>query len=270
MDTFVIMWETSGDRPKDLIESIDNAMRVLLMLAVNPEVRVSAVAEALGVSASSAHRILATLTFRGFVAQDRITKAYRAGSALIELGVRSTSGLDLRGAAEPHLAGLAAEFGETVNLMVLEGAMCRFIAGVESTQRLRTQVLTGTLLPAYATSGGKVLLAELSQSELHDIYPHGLRKLTPHTKTFTQLVDELTLISHRGYATNIEESVPGLRAVAVPVRDRAGVTIGALAMSAPSVRLKGPRVRDMVVALRECAGRIRMDAPFTPIRVDRG
>ena len=261
------MWEANEDRPKDLIEAVDHAMRVLLMLAMQPEVRVSAVAEELGVSASTAHRILATLAFRGFVAQDRITKAYRAGSTLIELGVRSTSGLDLRSAAEPHLAGLAAEFGETVNLMVLEGAMCRFIAGVESTQRLRTQVLTGTLLPAYSTSGGKVLLSELSSSELRDIYPHGLRKLTPRTKTFTELIDELSLISHRGYATNIEESVPGLRAVAVPVRDRAGVTIGALAMSAPSTRLKGPRVRDMVVALRDCAARIRMDVPFTPTRL---
>lgn len=260
------MWEVTGDRPKDLVESVDHAMRVLLMLATRPDVRVSAVAEELGVSPSTAHRILSTLAFRGFVTQDRVTKAYRAGSTLIELGVRSTSGLDLRSAAEPHLGPLAAEYGETVNLMVLEGAMCRFIAGVESTQRVRTQVMTGTLLPAYSTSGGKVLLAELSQSELKDIYPHGLRKLTPRTKTFTQLVEELALISHRGYATNLEESVPGLRAVAVPVRDRGGVTVGALAMSAPSDRLKGPRVRDIVIALRDCAARIRMDLPFTPAR----
>jgi len=260
------MFEAAPEQPKDLVQSVDHAMQVLLMLAGRADVRVSEVAEELGVAVSTAHRILATLTFRGFLAQDRVTKAYRVGSALIELGVRSTSGLDLRAAAEPHLRTLAAEFGETVNLMVLEGTMCRFIAGVESTQRVRTQVLTGTLLPAYSTSGGKILLAELSAAELRRLYPHGLRKLTERTKTFTQLTEELELVRHRGYATNVEESTPGLRAVAVAVRNRQGVPIGAVAMSAPSMRLKGPRVKDIVVSLRECAAHIRADLRPSPTR----
>jgi len=122
---------------------------------------------------------------------------------------------------------------------------------------VRTHVLTGTLLPAYATSGGKVLLAELSKEDLRALYPRGLRRFTPHTQTFTQLLDELALVLMRGYAVNQQESVLGLSAVAVPLRDRGGSTIAAVAMSAPSTRLPPRRVREVVVELRRCAIAIR-------------
>jgi DNA-binding IclR family transcriptional regulator len=106
-----------------------------------------------------------------------------------------------------------------------------------------------------------VLLAELPRETLRALYPRGLRRFTSHTKTFTQLVDELALVLMRGYAINHEESVEGLTAVAVPLRDRGGTTIAAVAMSAPSVRLAPARVREVVVELRECAAGIRAHLP---------
>ena len=171
----------------------------------------------------------------------------------------STRAIDLREISEPHLAALTAQLGETVNLLVRQDTSVRFVAGFEADQRIRTHVLTGTLLPAYATSGGKVLLAELPREELRSLYPRGLRRFTPQTKTFTQLLDELALVLMRGYAVNQEESVSGLSAVAVPLRDRSGTTIAAVAMSAPSERLPPRRVREIVIALRGCAAGIRAD-----------
>lgn len=250
---------SDDDRLRYRVESVDHALDILLLLRGRPQLRVTEVAKELGIAPSTAHRLMATMTARGFLAQDRVTKAYRAGSALIELGVRSTTALDLRVAGEPHIKALAARLGETVNLLVLEGASVRFVAGFESDQRVRTYVLTGTLLPAYAVSGGKVLLADMSREDLRALYPGGLRKLTPRTKTFTQLVEELSIVMMRGYAVNHGESEPGLSAVAVPLRDHAGRTIAAVAMSAPSARLARGRVREIVIELRECAARIRAD-----------
>ena len=247
----------AGDGPRSRVGSVDHALQILLLLHRHPDLRVTTAAKELGIAPSTAHRLLTTLAARRFITQDRVTKAYRAGPALIELGVRSTGSFDLREAAEPHLKALAGRMGETVNLLVLKGSDVQFVAGFESDQRVRTRVLTGTLLPAYAVSGGKVLLAELSRETLREMYPRGLRKLTPRTKTFTQLVDELSLVMMRGYAVNEGESEAGLSAVAVPLRDPVGRTIAAVAMSGPSARLPRARVREVVIELRECAAQIR-------------
>ena len=221
-------------RPRYLIESVDHAARLLLLLEHQRELRVTDAAREIGIAASTTHRLLTTLQYRGLIAQDRMTKSYRAGPKLVEIGVRNTSSIDLRQASEPHLKELAGQLGLTVNLVTLQGGSVRFIAGFESNQQVRTHVLTGTLLPAYATSGGKVLLAELSREALRELYPRGLKKLTPRTKTFTQLVEELSLVMMRGFALNRGESEPSLVAVAVPLRDRAGRVIAAVASSAPA------------------------------------
>lgn len=247
----------ADDTPRYLVGSVDHALRLLLLLQERPEIRVTTAADELGIAPSTAHRLLTTLAHRRFMAQDRVTKAYRAGPALVELGVRSTGSFDLREAAEPHLMALGRRIGETVNLLVLQGGSVQFVAGFESDQRVRTHVLTGTLLPAYAVSGGKILLAELPREKLRELYPRGLRKLTPRTKTFTQLVDELALVLMRGYAVNDAESEEGLSAVAVPLKDPMGRTIAAVAMSAPSARLPRGRIREIVIELRECAAQIR-------------
>lgn len=249
----------SHDKPRYPVESVDHALRILLLLHNQPELRVTVAAAELGIAASTAHRLLTTLASRGFVTQDRVTKAYRAGRALIELGAQGTGSIDLRGVSEPHLKALTARIGETVNLVVLQESKVRFIAGFETNQQVRTHVLTGTLLPAYATSGGKVLLADLSRDALREMYPSGLKKLTPRTKTFTQLVEELSLVMMRGYAVNQNESELALSAVAVPLKNAVGRTVAAVAMSAPTLRLPGARVREIVIELRECSARIRGD-----------
>jgi DNA-binding IclR family transcriptional regulator len=248
------------DVPRHPVGAVDHALDLLLLLRDRAELRVTDAARELGISPSTAHRQLSTLENRGFVTQDRLTRAYRVGPALIELGIASTRAIDLREVSEPHLRELSESMRETVNLMVLQDSSVRFVAGFEADQRVRTHVLTGTLLPAYATSGGKVLLAELSREELRRLYPRGLRRLTPRTKTFTQLLDELALVLMRGYAINEQESVEGLSAVAVPLRDRSGATIAAVAMSAPTARLPLRRVREVVVQLRACATAIRSHA----------
>lgn len=263
----ILMSDLEEPSPRYQLNSVDLALQLLMLLRDRPTVRVTAVARELEIASSTAHRLLSTLAYRGFVAQDRISKEYRLGPSVYELGMESTSTVDLREVSEPHLRAAVVRLEETVSVLVRQDDSVRFIAGFESDQRVRTHVLTGTLLPAYATSGGKVMLADLSRDELRTLYPRGLHKLTPRTKTFTGLVDELSIIMMRGYAVNDGESVPGLSAVAVPLRNRAGQTIAAVAMSAPRVRLTPARVREVVIELRHCAASIR-DAFARRARMD--
>lgn len=248
--------------PPDRIESVDHALRVLSMLDDHSELRVSMVADELGVARSTAHRLLVTLAWRQFLVQDRVTRAFRAGTALIELGLRSISEFDLRRFAEPHMKTLAEQLGETVNIIVLDGANAKFIGGVEGPKVVRTRVATGLVLPAYATSGGKVLLASLPPETIRELYPRGLKKVTAQTrKTIAQLREELAYVQLKGYAFNDEESAHGLRAIAVPVRDRIGRTIAALACSTPASRMPKSRVHGLYSALAEAATLIRNALP---------
>lgn len=240
--------------PPYLIESIGHALKVLLLLRDRRVLRVMDVASDLGVARSTAHRILSTLKWNGFVIQDRVGKTYRAGRALIELGFASISEFDVRRKASQHMAVLTASIRETTNLLVLEGSSCRFIDGMEGDQAVRVRVRTGSLLPCHATAGGKVLIADLSSGQRHELLPPKLQQLTENTTTdFARLEEELQLVRQKGYAENFEESLAGLRALAVPISDRSGRVIAALAVSIPADRLPHRRIPQLVRDLKDCA-----------------
>ncbi|WP_395110965.1 IclR family transcriptional regulator [Actinomadura sp. SCN-SB] len=239
---------------------MDKALLVLLMIRERGEVRVTDVSDDLGVARSTAHRLLLTLANRGFVAQDRVTRAYRAGRVLVEVGLSAVGELDVRRKARRHMERLAAELHETVNLLVLEGAGSRFIDGVEGDRTLRVTSRTGLLLPAHSTSGGKVLLAELPDDEVVALFPDGLPRVTDRTITdFEALKAELRSVRDLGYAVNHEESSPGLDAVAVCVRDHLGRALAALAVSLPHQRMTQGYLHMMLPPLRATAEAISRD-----------
>lgn len=80
--------------PQYPIESVDNALKVVLLLAERGELRLTDVSDYLGVASSSAHRMLAMLLYRGFVQQDPKTKIYTAGTALTKIAFSITRRLD--------------------------------------------------------------------------------------------------------------------------------------------------------------------------------
>lgn len=244
--------------PPYAIESVDKALRLLLLMRHRGMVRVTDVSDELGVARSTAHRLLMTLAHHGFVVQDSISRSYRVGRVMVEIGLAAVGELDVRRKARQHMEKLAAELRETVNLLVLEGAEVRFIDGVESDRTLRVTSRTGLLLPAHATSGGKALLAELSFSDLEALYPNGLDRMTERTLTDINLLrDELAEVRRLGYATNRGEREHGVHAVAVCIHDHAGRAVAALAVSVPAPRAS--RLHDFVEPLRRSADAISRD-----------
>jgi DNA-binding IclR family transcriptional regulator len=98
----------------------------------------------------------------------------------------------------------------------------------------------GLLLPAHLTSGGKALLAELTADELNELYPRGLPLMPDAAGPVpAALRRELAGIRRRGYARNVEETERGVSAVGACVRDRRGRAVAAVAIAAPSSRVRG-------------------------------
>src|SRR5947208_17058840 len=85
-----------GPAPQYPIESVDNALRILLLLGERSELRLTEVAEFLGVASSTAHRLLAMLQYRGFIRQEARSKAYRPGTALTGVAFSILQRFDVR------------------------------------------------------------------------------------------------------------------------------------------------------------------------------
>lgn len=244
--------EAAGAVPAYSLESVDNALRILQLLDARGQLRVYEAAEELGVARSTAHRLLATLRYRGFVTQDAQGHVYRPGHVLAQMGLHAFARRDIRQVARRHLEDLCTDLGETVHVMVLEGNGVRFVDGVEGSQPLRVGLRIGILLPAHATAGGKALLATLPTEQIRDLYPRGASILTPKTVHSLQDIEaELEEVSRAGYATNFGESADGVAAVAVAVRDPLRRPVGSIAVAAPLERMPRARVPGVVSRLQQ-------------------
>ena len=202
--------------------------------------RVVEASEELGVGQSTAHRLLTSLRAQGFVAQDKPNGPYRRGPTLTEVGIAAIGGVDIRRAARPVLEELRERIRETVSLFVLESRNVRFIDCVESPRSVRVCSRTGMVLPAHCTAGGKAILAALPASEFERRYGnHDLEVRTMSSIHDQQeLIDDLAVISERGYALNFEEGEPGIGAIGVVIQDQTGAPLGSIAVAVPSTRLQ--------------------------------
>jgi IclR family acetate operon transcriptional repressor len=205
--------------PSYPIESVERALRLLVEFESVDSVMIPEAAELLGVSRSTAFRLLNVLQYHHFVEQDPRTKAYRGGPVLKRIGLAVVRNLELGANLRPLLQRIVDAVGETAHIVVLQGADVLFLDSVESPKVLRTASRTGTALPAYCTAGGKALLARLSPDQLQRALPKGrLKSLTSHSVTSRrELLAELDEAREHGYAVNRGESEDGVNAVGVAI-----------------------------------------------------
>ena len=240
------------NRPAYGIASVDSALLLATLLQHEGPMRVTDAAARLGVSVSTAHRLLGMLVYRDF-AEQLADRRYSAGPVLRSGLVPQASVTTLREVALPHLRRLVDAVGETANLMVLAGPDVRFVATVESDQVLRVGDRTGRTLPAHLSSGGKAVLATLGDDELADL-------LEPLDEAAAvRLERELRAVRRRGFAVNDQATEAGLTAVGVAVPPAGGFTGAALSVAAPSARYSRDRLPAWGAALSGAAAAIARD-----------
>jgi IclR family acetate operon transcriptional repressor len=241
-----------GPAPRYPIESVDNALRLLLLFSESPRIRLTDASVYLDVASSTAHRLLAMLQYRGFVQQDA-TRAYEPGPVLRGLAVAAQRQQDLSGVARPVLERLHAELDGTIHLGRLDGRDVVFVDGVHSIKIARPP---GASAPAHCTSLGKVMLSQLEPEELRALYPQErLDQLTVRTiSSRSALEEELRLARRRGFAVSNEEFQVGVTSVAVALPGLGGIRYGVTA-SLPAGRMtpstRGGAVRALTGAAAE-------------------
>jgi IclR family acetate operon transcriptional repressor len=230
--------ELSDDRPASLIAAVDNVLRLLAQFDTHKAIRVNEVSREMGLSRSTVHRMLSTLSYHQFVEQDVVSRAYRPGPALVDLGLAVVRNMDLRVLAHAVLVQLAEETNETSHLALLRNTEVVFMDSVESARAVRTGSRVGWLLPAHATASGKAILAAMPEADVKALYPgERLATSTPNTvASRTLLFKQLAEVRERGYAVNNAESEGDVSAVAAVIRDTNGRVRGALSITAPLTR----------------------------------
>jgi DNA-binding IclR family transcriptional regulator len=230
------------------IQALERAAAILgAFTAEEPELRLSDLAERLGLHKATTHRFLVNLEHLGFVERAPRSGKYRLGWRLFELGGLVSQRLDLWDESLPFLEGLVRDTGETGHLAVLEGGQAVYIERVETRRALRLPSAVRRGYPAHATNLGKVLLAYAHPDVVAEII--GTRDLvmfTPNTITSVdQLRVELASIRERGYSVDNEEYDEGLRCIGAPVRDSSGRVVAAIGVGGPVTRVTPARIEEL-------------------------
>jgi IclR family transcriptional regulator, pca regulon regulatory protein len=260
------------ERDADFVQSLERGLAVIRAFdASHPELTLSEVAAATGVTRAAARRFLLTLSKLGYVRSDG--RFFSLTPRLLELGYAYLSSLSLPEVAEPHLESLVAEVNESSSVSVLDLPDVVYVARVPTTRIMTVLISVGTRFPAYATSMGRVLLAGLPDTALDDyLATVRLQRLAPRTvSSVAALRSELARVRAQGWALVDQELEEGLRAVAAPIRDRSGRTIASVNVSSHASRTSLETMRrKLVPPLLATAARIAADLPATSRDGHRG
>lgn len=234
---------------------LQKALDVLEVLADHPDLGLSELSARTGVSKASTYRVLSTLEARGFVAKDPESRKYTPGIKLIAMSCAVVARVDLVAAARSFVVDLQAAFDETVNVGILASGEVLYVDMLESAQGLRMSAAVGARNALHSTALGKAILSVLPSSEARELLTSYRRSAaTPKTITGLEaLMDDLAVAAERGYAVDDEENEVGARCVAVPIRDLAGLPVGAISISGPVARIPYELVATIGARLQEAA-----------------
>ncbi len=223
------------------VQSLSRALDLLEALAASDERALSELAEETGMIPSTAHRLLASLVQRGYVARSTGNGRYRIGSQLLAVASSAASRRDaLVRAARPHLEELSAQTGESVNLVLLDGLDVVYLAQAEGRHAVRMASQVGRAVPAHATAAGKAILAtHPADAVLRDVERAGaLIPRTPHTITDAAALGRaLDRVRRDGFAIDEEERELGVGCIAAAIPAADGAAEAAISVSGPCGRV---------------------------------
>jgi len=246
------------DQGAGFSQSLERGLAVLSSFRPDrPLLGISELAQDLGLTRSTTHRYVATLASLGYLEQDDVTRKYRLGPRVLDLGFAVLGSLELREVAAPHLRRLTDSTGHTSNLAIRDDTDVILIDRVRGRpgryHHLEFSLHVGSRLPAYCSATGKALIAFLPRPDLDRLLERtDLVARGPRTQTDKKaLLCELDQVRRTGLAINDEELESGLRSIAAPVRARSGDVVASVNVAIPwspapmsdLVALVGPAVQ---------------------------
>ncbi len=239
--------------PRRQVGSVARALALLDALAAGDAgLGVNELARRIGVNASTASRLLATLEEARIVEREP-GGPYRLGLRLVELSDRVLAQLDVRELARPWLTQLVEATGETATLSVPGESEAITVDFVPSAFSVASMARLGRPSVPHATAAGKVMLA-FGGGDLTGL------ELTAFTERTivdrAALAAELERVRSSGVADAVGEREPDLNALAAPVLGRAGALLAIIGLQGPAPRLPASTMRALHEPLRTAAAAV--------------
>lgn len=240
------------------LQTVDRALAVLLSFSSRrTEWGVMELAEEFDLDKSAAQRLLSTLTHRGFLYADPVTRRYRMGPAMW----RISSTWERRGGmallVEPLLAELADATSRTASFNLADGSYVRCVAAVDGGNApMRDHPLVGELYPAHAGATSRAYFAYLSPSQRQSLmYHRPLAKFSDLTAQDAHAIEaEMLAVADTGWAYSEGEYDSNTRAVAAPVFVL-GRAVGSIGLGEHKREERGD-IRDHVGVVLETAAKL--------------
>jgi DNA-binding IclR family transcriptional regulator len=248
-----------GDGPAGNMLSLERAISLLNVVAESDAgLRLKDAAQALGLSTSTAHRILSALVEHRMLRQIDVdgSRIYIPGSSLYRLGQAAARHYSLVDLARPSMRRLAERTQDTVFLSARDRDEAVCLDRVVGDYPIKTLTLSvGDRRPLGVGAGSLALLAALPEAERSAIVRND-RSREQRYPAFTpeSLTKWVNAANRLGYAHNPERVNPGMSAVAVAIRGADGAPLGAISVAAVRSRMQGERLLEIVNLLKEeCA-----------------
>lgn len=193
-----------------------------------------------GIEKPTAHRILQGLLSEGVIRQDTATKRYFLGSMMYEMGIAAAPRLALRDICHPHLRVLAEQTGDTVFLTERSNFDGVCMDRAEGNFPIKAFVLdVGRRRPLTVGGGSLGILSALPDMEVKRICEINADRTKDRFPRYSEeeLMRDIVEARKRGYAVKDVLEVPGVRTVAVPIRDAEGIAVAAISVATIAPRL---------------------------------
>jgi IclR family KDG regulon transcriptional repressor len=241
--------------------SVKKAFQILTLISdAERGLGISELAKCLGISKGTVHGITSALEEIGALIRNPFTRKYNLGYALIELGKKGLSRIPLREVARRHMEELVEDTDETVFLGILKDDEIFILDVAESTKELKITSPSGTKIPLTAGATGKVFLAYMEERKaLRYLTSIGLARYTENSITdLDQYLQQIEEVREKGFATDREEYLQGVKAVAALIRTE-GPVLAAVWVVGFSSSMPEDRMGYIVERTRKAADAISQD-----------
>lgn len=225
-------------RKRDFVNGLAAGLRAMAAFRPDaPRLTLAEVARSSGCTRAAARRYLLTLVELQYAAYDG--KHFSLTPKVLALSRAQMSDASLAQLVQPVLDAISERTNESASAAILDDTHVAFIARARGRRFVSVAMTVGTRLPAYCCATGHALLSCREDKEVERILRRsrlpksGLGGKSPET-----LLQEIRRARSNGYGLNDEEFEPGLRSIAVPVRNMRGDVVLAIGFGTHSARMR--------------------------------
>lgn len=245
-------------RSSDFVIALERGLNVLAAFGREPRrMTLTQVAEATNLSRGTARRFLLTLQQLNYVDSDG--KLFWLTPKVLQFGNAYLATFGLSEAGRSVIRQLTEELGESSSMAVLDGYDVVYVARIETRRIFSSGLEVGSRLPAFCSSLGRALLADLDGAALDKWLHEGVFVArSPRTIVEPDVLRQKILEAQRlQYAIVDGEVEVGVRSIAVPVHDRSGRVVAALNIGTSAARASLDQLRKVYLpALRAAAAKV--------------